>query len=342
MLTFLSVALAAPVFYDEGIVLQPPADGPFAGGINAPTVDYLIRNREYSMYFESPSLTIPSGCQTFYSIGRATSPDGVTWTVDDAPVLEPDYANTGSNSACAVSQPAIVFDGETWHLFVSMGSNQTSSGGANVATGIGYATSTDGVTFTLQEDVLVPYEGVALGLASATILDGVIHLLYVEKPDLRLATYPVDGSAEWTFVEEPVLTSAEVGDWAGTWVFAPSFFCETDQDQDFSLLFGGDSTSGTRSLGFGTSADAEIWDWEGPLSGGDLPVSSLNHWDVLEALDDYVMWYSMTDPSTGLKAIGKAATSEDHVAGGSRMCPHPPPNPIERPKCTPRHQGPCR
>lgn len=79
------------------------------------------------------------GVDLWPGIGRATSPDGVTWTRDGAnPVLAKGAG--GSWSSFGVFEPAVVKDGATYRMWVEgfSGSNQW----------IGYAVSPDGTAWT--------------------------------------------------------------------------------------------------------------------------------------------------------------------------------------------------
>jgi MYXO-CTERM domain-containing protein len=323
------IAYAGPGFIDQGFVLSAPASGSFTGGIGAPTVDYDVASGTYVMYFESPPATPPAECNTSFAIGRATSPDGINWTLDAEPVIAPDVGTAGSPFHCVASQPSVVYDGATWHLFFSMASEPASAGQPNTGNGIGYATSTDGVNFTVQDAPLIPDEGVSMGLSSAAIVDGNLYLLYVWYPDFKLAWKPLSGGT-WTVEDTPVVDHDDVGVWAIEWVLGPSLFCEDDQADPFSLVFGGDDHDGVRNLAYGHSADATTWayDADNPITTGDLDYTSLKHWDVLEAGTDYQMWYSKDDPSTGVKGVGYAVTGYEMGPTGPRMCPHPAP-PVE-------------
>lgn len=249
-------ALAAPAFLDQGFILVAPATGNFAAGFGAPSVDYDVATGTWAMYFEAPVPTLPPECTTAYSIGRATSADGINWTIDAEPVLGPDLGTPGSPFHCVASQPAVVYDGATWHLFFTMASEPIGVGQPDTSTGIGYATSTDGVHFTVQAAPLIPYDGVSMGLASAAIVDRVLTLIYVWRPDFRLATLPLDGATNWTLDADPVLRSESAGAWALQWVLGPSLYCEDDQTDPFSLVFGGDDNANVRNLGYAQSPDA--------------------------------------------------------------------------------------
>ena len=77
---------------------------------------------------------------TKYEIGRATSPDGVTWTkYASNPVLTVGAGGSFDSNGCV--GPNVILDGSTWHMWY------TGVDGAGV-TSIGYASSSDGITWT--------------------------------------------------------------------------------------------------------------------------------------------------------------------------------------------------
>ena len=322
-----SLAHAALTLYDDGTILTAAsAGGSFTGGVNAPTVEWDGPHRKFVMYFESPqsSGSIPSDCATGYVIGRATSNDGINFTVDASPVLGLD-ATAGSNRHCGVSQPAVVFDGTTWHLFFSQSKEKISTAAAaNQNTGIGYATSTDGVNFTVLDDPAVPAStdlAAPVGLASAVISGGIIYVLYDQFPDIYLPESPVDRSTPWAMNGMVLDNAAQT--WSTTWLFGPSLACS--RAGNIELFIGGDDTSGTRSVAYATSPNAYDWTFSAhsPLSGGTLSFSGLNHWDMLHTPDrrSFVFYYSKTDSTTGLKAIGLARTRPANMKVSSRYCP---------------------
>ena len=108
------------------------------------------------------------GAGTTWGIGRATSSDGVTWSVDASPTLDP---SQGSFWECAAVQPSVVYEGPgEWHLFFKAfqeagktcdDDTGNADGitdpewGCSTVTGVGYASSTNGVDWTVQGTVPV-------------------------------------------------------------------------------------------------------------------------------------------------------------------------------------------
>ncbi|MSQ01959.1 MAG: hypothetical protein EXR71_08705 [Myxococcales bacterium] len=319
----LGLAAAPTAFYDLGFIHA--GAGAFAGGVGAPSVEWDGENERLVMYFESPSpaVDLPEGCTTAFRIGRATSTDGVTWTADE----EPTFSFTGEATSprqCSVAQPAVVFDGTRWNLFYSASSLPPEADGVNAPTGIGWATSVDGVSFTVQTETLVAFETSSIGLASAAVLNGVLLLAYTEHPNVMLISRAVAGG-QWS-APTLMLDHDAVGPWATNWVHGPSLACDELDAEPLSVVFGGDTLPPfTRSLAVAGSANGTSWAVSpgSPLSAGTLDYGLLNHWDVLHAGDGWAMWYSQTDPGSGLKTIGAAVTDTQLGPPRPRTCPDP-------------------
>ncbi len=330
MLALLTLALAAPAYDDHGLVLVPPETGPFLGGINAPSVEWDGAAEQFVMYFESAASTleVPEDCYSYYRIGRATSPDGQSWTIDESFSFEPDHASDAGSYRCAATQPAVLFDGATWHLFFTGGTTDEGRG-RNEPSGILHATSADGLDWSVAAAPVVPPEANGIGLASATLVNGTIYVVYSQYPHLMLATAPAS-SDTWTLATDPVIDNAALGDWAGTWAFGPSIGCT--EEGAFTMTFGGDSTSAVRTIAAATSADAAAWTVEPPVTIGSLDSAVINHWDVLAiGGEGSALWYSRTDETTGLKAIGLGTSGDPSGHRRGRSCPDPWP---ERPDDT--------
>ena len=128
-------------------------------------------------------------------IYRATSPDGLAWDVDPAPVWRG-------------MQPAVLFDGTTWRIYYTV---ETDGGPAPT---IALATSTDGVHFTAQGTVLRGGDGGwEQFVFNPTVLrDGALYKMWYEALHAQFGVYKVgyatspDGVA-WTKRATYVLNS---------------------------------------------------------------------------------------------------------------------------------------
>jgi hypothetical protein len=322
-IVYIPLCLAVPAFEDQGFVLT--SSGNFTQGLGAPTVAYDEANSQYVMYFEAQG-TATSSCASYYEIGRATSPDGISWTLDAAPVLVPETADTTSSYACSVAQPAVVLENGVWHLFVGMGGAKASSSATvNQATGIGHFTSTDGISFT-EESVpaIRPAGTVAPSMPSVISYEGELYLVWIEYPDIKMAVR--DAAGLWYANGDAVLSPGNAGDWTETWVFSPALLCQSGEDDfPFGMYFGADDPDSGRGFGAGVSMDMVEW-WvsaENPLESATLDLPSLKHVDVLAAGEETLMWYSADDPATGLKAIGLATTSTSWDTPENKVCNAP-------------------
>jgi energy-converting hydrogenase Eha subunit F len=113
-------------------VLEADSTTYYRGGVETPSV--VFYKGEYHMY----NTVYTENNAYLFKISHATSPDGLSWTVDPTPVLEP-----SSNYAwmdTIVAEPGVMIKEDTLYLFYAAGS---SLGGFN----IGLVRSTDGANF---------------------------------------------------------------------------------------------------------------------------------------------------------------------------------------------------
>ncbi|MDP2313499.1 MAG: hypothetical protein Q8P41_11385 [Pseudomonadota bacterium] len=338
ILLLAAAALADPTFTDLGLLVTAPAEGPFAGGVNAPTVAWT--GTQYVMYFESPALAadVPSDCANSYSIGRATSPDGLAWTVDAAPVLAPDRADPVSLYSCSVASPGVVYADGVYHLFFAMGDERQDSGSAiNRAAGIAYATSTDGVTFAVQqaptpigdyEDGIPTGEwhepdgggsSTSVGMPTVTLINDTLYLLYLSSTSMYGAKYDL-ASSTWSLWDDAVSTGWLGTDWAAYGVYSPALYCS--DDETLTALVGGytDASYVSRGVGVATSPDLVDWTVGAALAADSVPFDTINHVEVLPAGADLLLFYGMTDTESGKKAIGMGTTSTSWGTPDGRAC----------------------
>jgi len=126
-------------------------------------------NGTYYMYYHSDA-----GIGSDPKIGLATSADGVNWSKDaNNPILEGD---AGEWDAGGVSNPSVIYDGSSYHMWY------IGSAGLGSADSIGYATSADGVAWT--KDVANPvHEGTSGqwdggGIQDVTVVDTTSFTMY--------------------------------------------------------------------------------------------------------------------------------------------------------------------
>jgi hypothetical protein len=297
------LAFGAPEPTDLGFVLEAPEDGPFASGVNAPTVDWDGQKQRYVMFFESPlsASELATGCRTGWRIGRATSEDGLTWDIDPDPMIEPE---AGTRWSCAASQPAVVRDGHDWYLLFAM--EDTSH-----QTGIALAHARDGEHFDVVAAPAI--EGPHVGMPTVGLSDGLLQVVYVHAPDLAVAT--LDPETGEVIDGDVALTAASGPSWADNWLVTPALACA--KHEGWSLVYAGfdDAAATTRAYAVAGSDDGWTWSFDEAFDAD----SDLTHVDVTLAGDEVLLWYSAT-ADDGRKAIGLAWTGEPKHKPKEREC----------------------
>ncbi len=283
---FFALPFASPAFAqdfqfaeEETSLFQAQTGTLFNYGIGRPTVIYDTVRDEYVMMVEgrlTPNTHYdPSdypNCSTVFGMMRATSGDGVDWTLDPEPVLVP---RPGGYEACAAAHPNMIFDASTeiYHLYFKseQPSNICDQGpvpawGCAQFTGVGYAESDDGgVTWDISEMPAISneqlnYDGHLSGLGYPTVLVGEdTWFMWVSRIEnvtftssLSLAT-STDGGDTWYVDPTPVLEPG-FSDWAQHEITSPVAFCEAGGDE-FSMFFAGN----TRDNPSTEEANEEVW-----------------------------------------------------------------------------------
>jgi MYXO-CTERM domain-containing protein len=328
---FLAAAVANTPEFDLGLLLEPPADGPYSEGINAPTVVYDDVEERFHLYFEHPGGEgdIPGRCGVYGRIGHASSSDGVAWTLTSAPVLTP---LEDSYFSCGVSQPTVLIEDGTWHMWFKADKDPPEDSGANEPVGIGHATSNDGLFWQVDPVPLILHhvdQGgtvASVGLPSAVALDGVITLFYVQVPDLWVATSSDHGET-WNFGTVAAVHAGDLGSWSDVVVTGPAAVCRTDPAAGtrVQLYLGGkEDVDGTRllTLALAESDDPTSWtaeDTEILLVQGTNWDPTWVHWDVVNTTDGELIYYSR-DNDAGKKSVGMASTTETWGTPLGRSC----------------------
>lgn len=158
--------------YPSTPVVQAVSGTYYEGGTETPTV--VIKDGTYHMYLT----TYPSNVATNFTLGHATSADGISWTMDAAPILAPDGSPTWHG--IIVGDPgALVYHDSIFVYFSGAGTV-----GATTVQCIGVIKSPDGSTFgapeqvvTLPEDVYPSAAGYfGLSTPSALAINDSIYL----------------------------------------------------------------------------------------------------------------------------------------------------------------------
>ncbi len=300
----------------EPLYILEPQEGTFyENGIGAPTVAYT--GSEYVMLFETKLTTdyvdaLPgdyTGCGAVWAMGRASSPDGLAWTVTGTdPVLIPE---PGTDHACRVTHPVALDDGGTLRLWFKA-NDQAGQ------TGVSYASSVDGgLTWSANPNSVLPLTGASFGFPAVSQVDGTWYMVLAQVPSLYLATSQSPDSG-WTLLSSPVFEPG-LAVWMEDRVYNPSLVCEETGLFPLTLHLGGkDCVDGdaacnpanTSSFGRAWSDGGQSW-WLDALNspaftwpGDDI----WRHWEVMRVGSDYLVWYSVQ--IDGKNTIGFASTTD--------------------------------
>lgn len=279
---------------DEGIVLPRGAPGTYLEhNVGSPTVTYDADTDRFVMFFEyRGDWGVPSRCAgsagTTWGIGRATSSDGLHWTADAAPVLEP---LAGTFWGCAAVHPTVVYEGPgRWHLWFKAFDE---SG----VTGIGYASSADGVSWTtsLEPALSVHTDPTPedFGWPRVVQVSGT-WLLFMNYGDngITVATAREPGGPfAWEGPRGRTALGVGSASWMEDELIVADIACRDEPaDHPFDLVFGShDRDPGdfwgaplSRSIAWATGHGVEDWT---------LPDAPITTWSQAEILD-HTAWRS--------------------------------------------------
>jgi len=239
-------------------VMSGGASGTWNRHLFWPDVLYNADSTRYEMWFSAAAG--PANQFRPMSIGFATSPDGINWTMHPDPVLEPD-AGTWDESSVEIAM--VIRENGQYKMWYSGWSPSNEVGK------IGYATSSDGINWTkdtLNNPVMVP------------------------------------SSAAWQ---------------------AGGFFrCHVLPDQGGYKMWYDGFTADWRysNIGYATSSDGITWTPD-TLNNPVLTTGSAGSWDdgnlelphILFINNVYHIWYTGTRPSESLPWQTGWATSDDGI-----------------------------
>jgi predicted GH43/DUF377 family glycosyl hydrolase len=244
---------------------------------------------------EPTVLLAPDGYRMYYAgadgsawrIGLATSPDGVTWTKRDAPVLEPGAA--GAFDAGGPRSPHVYFDGSRYRLWY------VATDGVTSETRLGLAYSRDGLHWykTARNPVLEgDFVGPNAGIDAPTVVarEGRLEMWFAAGNALHRAVSG-DGINWGKPAAAPALAPGNASAW------------DSRQVGGASVLFDGARyamwyTGNGERIGFASSADGLAWQkrpsavLEQPEGFGPEEEWTLGRATILPETGGYRMWYS--------------------------------------------------
>lgn len=169
-----------------------------------------------------------------YDIGYAYSSDGINWQKHPNPVLEVGASNEWDNGF--LEGPSVIFDGTTYKMWYCGYDATVDASGTDGQANIGYAESSDGITWvkSLQNPVMTVSAGEwdAIYVQDPHVLyDGMYHMWYGGNEvdgygqQVGYAT-SIDG-IQWTkSPTNPVLTKGGAGEWDRNTASFPSVIVE--------------------------------------------------------------------------------------------------------------------
>lgn len=329
------MAAAQELFVHPTWMLEPQPGTVYSNGIGSPAVAYDRATDTWTMYFETQFGPPDGECRDGrWGIGRATSSDGLSWTIDEQLVLEP---QPGTFYDCVVAHPDVLYDGHTWRLwFKAQQRNAACAGmptappwGCAAVTGVGQATSTDGLSFSVDEEPAINL--FSFGFPAVVEVNGVLRMLLAYSNASNgiyelWEAVSVDDGATWS-VPQFVLGPG-FAEWVEDEIYNPAMTCDATPpvDRGVITLFAGGRDSeqvvgappriASAGLGRAWSEDGVLWTWEGtePLIGWDLtpepgrpPDRDWRHWDAMRVGDEYLLYFSQRD-DLGRNRVGLAYT----------------------------------
>jgi hypothetical protein len=318
MVAAASVAGAQPLTLHEGWLIEPEEGTYYENGVGSPTVAYDRASGTWVMYFETrfeaPSAACPIGR---WGLGRATSPDGLAWTVDPALALAP---TEDTFYGCVLAHPTVIHDGSRWRLWFKAQqatdacADAVRPWGCSQVTGVGHAESPDGISFVVDPEPAIGLT--SFGFPSVVEVDGVLRMLLAFSSQSNTVfelweSISVDDGATWSAPE--VVVEPGFALWIEDEIYNPALVCTNDPTDRFVLWAGGRDTQRaaggrvqilTAGLGVARSTDGLDFQWtaDSPWIQWNLapdppatPDRDWRHWDVVRIDEDYLVFFSAFD-----------------------------------------------
>ncbi len=236
--------------YAGNPILTTGAAGSFdAKYILSPNVLYV--KGMYHMWYEAASGT------NNYSVGYATSPDGITWTkYAGNPVLQLDPSPSAFDGK-AITSPRVHWDGQRFHMLYL---GQSTS---NILR-MGYAYSSDGIhwtknpTFVLDVGALGTWDGAGVG-PGAFMKEGAKWELWYDAVsstgEWRTGYASANDSVHWTKHPSmaPVIDKGAAGEWDAD---GPIADCVIKASNDYHVWY---ENNADTQIGYAVSHDGITW-----------------------------------------------------------------------------------
>lgn len=286
-----------------------------AGKFDATRIAYgcsvLYVNGVYCLWY--------AGTNGTYRIGYKTSVDGITWTDywgagTDGSVL--DVGAAGKFDDTHVMCPSVLFDGTTYHMWYV---------GYHTCYQIGYATSSDGVTWTRQnggDAVLTVGAGGtwdALNLLWPCVFKFGKELFMQYNGSngvwkLGCAFCKSGDGITWTkYSGNPTVTVGAAGTWDVTYIAAPGAYYESGVF--YAVYSGYSSLIGDYQLGLALSDNMQVFTKydANPIFAASGVAGDWDHWKeapcIIRVGNTFKMWYMGASQGADADGIGLATIS---------------------------------
>ena len=307
-------------------VLLTGADVPYGFTIGSPSVVYDSVSDRYVMFFES-FLGSTANCPVGeWGIGTAFSSDGLNWTVNGTPLINPNPgAATPNYYSCVAAHPGAIYTtngspGGTIYIYfkAEQADDACTVLGGTPAWGCGQYTGVGSVRVRLRangaiRDITTTNSPALIktdnfGYPKPLRYQSTLALAYTEYPNVNIATTSV-GNPSGPFIDQG--TALDVADFdmgAVSWMedefFNAAIACKDTGAFPLELFAGGRDTDFAAVLSGGigkaVASPLNITNWalavdpQFSWTGDD----AYRHWDVLRVDDaDYLLYYDEKDTS---------------------------------------------
>lgn len=240
-----------------------------------------------------------------FRIGYATSTDGITWTkYGGNPVLN--VGTAGTWDAAGVASPMVIKDGVTYKMWF------TGRDASDVGR-IGYAASTDGITWTKSGanpvlNIGTGWEALTVGSPAVILDSGTYKMWYSGKSglgiigDLKIGYATSPDGITWTKNgANPVLNAGTIGTWEDRGVGVASVIKDGTVYKIWYTGYTGTGNVTVSKIGYASSSDGIAWTKYGanPIvnngAAGTWEQRGVGGPSVLNDSGVYKMWYSGLD-----------------------------------------------
>ena len=269
----------------QGVVMELGAAGSFDSNHVLPSM-ILKEDGVYKLWYTGYNGTI-------WSIGYATSPDGIAWT-KQGKIL--DKGSAGQVDSAHVLHPSIIKDGDVYKMWYSAhdGTNWNN---------ICYATSTDGITWTKQGSVMQKggtYEN-GYAYAARVIKNGETYKMWYCGYDgtTNVRIHYATSADGLTWVKHGVaLNIGSSGSYDSFYLYYPFVVKDGDEYKMWYVGWGGTNYR----IMYANSQDGQVWVKQGLWldigTGSDYDTAHVTVPFLLQENGSYRMWFSGM-PSNG-------------------------------------------